>query len=418
MIGVLAMGSLGCKISADEQPPPAVDKRPSTTPVAPPTAADRALEAANNRFGFALLVKLLAAQPKDSVFISPSSIAMALDMTLAGAADGTQQAMMKALALQGISPADVNQANLDLCTALTNIDAEVKLSIANSLWLGKGIDFVPDFTTIGDKFYGAKIASLDFAGPDAGKTINDWVNDNTGGKIPTIVPNGPLPGLVCALVNAVYFVGRWTDVFDKANTKPHPFNFLDGNKNDLPMMTQSGRYEYLKQPGFEVIRLPYGRKRVGMYIVLPAKSSNIGAFGKALSDGAWKNWTEGMEETPGKITLPKFRAQYGATLNDALKAMGMSVAFDPKKADFSNMCGKPGDAWIGQVLHKTFVEVDEEGTKAAAATEVGMVGMAAPRPVTPFNMVVDRPFFCAIVDSYTGTILFMGAIVSPGAIGG
>jgi serpin B len=422
-LGVLALVSIGCKTGADEPTPtptPVVDKGDQgdvSTP-GPPTKADQALALANNHFGFALLAKLLAAQAKGNVFISPSSIAMALDMALAGAVGNTQQAMMKALAMKGLTPGDVDQANLDLRKALANPDKEVQLSIANSLWLSKGIDFVPGFLDIGTKSYGAKVSSLDFSSPDAGKTINAWVKDNTGGKIPEIVADGPMAGMVCVLVNAVYFVGRWTDVFDKAQTKPHPFTLLDGTKKDLPMMTQSGEYEYVKQPGFEAIRLPYGTKRVAMYIFLPDKSTNVGALCKKLGEGGWENWTEGMEETPGQITLPKFRAEYGVQLNDALQAMGMSVAFDPAKADFSKMCGKPGDAWIGQVIHKTFVEVDEEGTKAAAATAIQMPGAAAPRPVTPFNMVVDRPFFCAIVDSLTNTILFMGAIVSPGAIGG
>jgi serpin B len=420
MLGVVAMMSLGCKKETVEPTPPVVDppKTDVVTPVGPPTKAQEALEAANNKFGFALLAQLLPAQVKDNVFLSPSSIAMALDMALSGAVGDTQQAMMKALALDGLSPGDVDQANLGLRSALADPDKEVKLSIANSLWLSKGIDFAPGFVDIGTKFYGAKVESLDFSGADAGRTINDWVTENTGGKIPEIVPNGPMPGMVCALVNAVYFVGRWSDVFDKAQTKPHPFTSADGSKKNIPMMSQSGEYEYAKQPGFQAIRLPYGKERVAMYIFLPDKSSSVGAFCETLGAENWQKWTDAFEKLPGNITLPKFRAEYSVELSDALKALGMSVAFDQSKADFSKMCGKAGDAWIGQVIHKTFVEVDEEGTKAAAATSVQMPGDAAPRPVTPFDMVVDRPFFCAIVDRETNTILFLGAIVNPGAIGG
>ncbi len=157
-----------------------------------------------------------------------------------------------------------------------------------------------------------------------------------------------------------------------------------------------------------------------MYVFLPDKSSSVGVFCKSLTAENWEKWIGSLGERPGKITLPKFRAEYSVKLGDTLKAMGMSVAFEENKADFSKMAGDPGKVWIGQVLHKTFVEVDEEGTKAAAATAVLMAPGAAPapRPVTPFDMIVDRPFFCAIVDSETNTILFMGAIVSPEEVSG
>jgi serpin B len=411
VVAVLVLVLAACKSGAKQETP--VDKPDVTTPVGPPSQADERLASANNRFGFSLFAQLSAKQPKENVFISASSVAMALDMTLNGAAGETQQAMMKTLELQGTSPADVNAANLALRKSLANPDPEVKLSIANSLWLGKGMDFLRGFIDANTTSYGAKVSGIDFEAADAGKTINDWVKENTGGKIPSIVPDGPLPGLVCALVNAVYFVGRWSDVFDRAQTKDGPFNLLDGSQKKLPMMSQSGEYEYMKAEDFEAIRLPYGRKRMAMYIFLPGKQSSLQQFAAKLSAEQWEKWTSGFEESQGKITLPRFRAEYEVKLNDALSAMGMAVAFGPGKADFSKMCGQPGAVWIDEVRHKTFVEVDEEGTKAAAATSVGMAGAAAPRPVKPFDMVVDRPFFCAICDRDTNTILFMGAIVSP-----
>lgn len=403
----MAVAAAGCGKRAEE--PPAV-----TTPVGPPTKTQTSLSNANISFGFALLQRLWAEQPGGNVFISPCSIAMALDMTVSGAVGETQRAMMQTLALDGLTLADVNQASLDLRKVLVKPDTKVTLSIANSIWLGKGIKFVPDFLDMGSKFYGAKLANADFESDRAARTINGWVKDNTDGKIPELLDVRPMPGIVCELVNAVYFEGRWTDVFEKSRTAPRSFTLLDGSKKRVPMMSRSGAYEYLERPGFQAIRLPYGKERLAMYVFLPAQSSSLDTFCKTLTAENWAAWMKTFGTQSGEIVLPKFRAEYGAKLNDALKAMGMGIAFEQGKADFSGMCGKPGEVWIDQVLHKTYVDVDEEGTKAAAATSAVMT-MAGELhiPGKPFEMVVDRPFFCAIVDRATGAVLFAGAIVDP-----
>jgi serpin B len=407
----LAMTAIGCKSSrrdlalAPHQPPA------TATPVTPPTP----LVAADNRFGFALLAKLLASQPRGNVFISPSSIAIALDMALSGAAGETKEAMMKTLSLEGLTPADVNQANVGLRRGLANPGESVELDIANSLWLSKAYDFVPGFLQCGETYYGAHLERVDFTRDDAKRKINDWVNQSTHGKIRDIIEGPPEPNMAVVIVNAVYFAGRWSHSFQKAETKPGPFTFQDGTTKQIPRMTQDRKFDYQESPSFQAIRLPYGDERLAMYVFLPAKSSSIAAFCKTLTAENWGKWLRTFGEKEGTIALPRFRAGYGVRLNDALKAMGMGVAFNNGGANFSGIC-KGGSIWIDRVVHKAVVEVDEEGTKASAATMAGMEAKGVPE--TPFNMVVDRPFFCAIVDSATNSILFMGAIVSPGAAGG
>ena len=225
------------------------------------------------------------------------------------------------------------------------------------------------------------------------------------------------PDIVLALVNAVYFEGRWTHAFSKSETKDLPFTLLDGSEKKLPMMTRSGEYWHFKGDGLEAIRLPYSQEILAMYVFLPDRGTGLEGFCRSLTAQRWADMLSKLQESSGSITLPRFRVECGVKLNDALSALGMTVAFDKKRADFSRMCQPMGPVWIDEALHKTFVEVTEEGTKAAAATAVMGVAMAPPPPPSqPFNMVVDRPFLCAICDDETKTILFVGAIVDPGTV--
>jgi serine protease inhibitor len=378
----------------------------------PPADVYAQVRAADNGFGFALLGQLSQGQ-KDNVFFSPLSVALALDMTANGAGGDTRQAMMKTLGVQGLSLADVNRGSLHLLAGLTNADPRVEFSIANSLWLQTGMTFVPKFVSDASEFYGAKATSVDFTKPDAGPTIDAWVKEATRGWIPEIAGSEPfVKDTVCVLADAVYFQGQWTTAFDETKTKTGPFTKLDGSTVDLPMMSQTATFDYLERPNFQAVRLPYGVGRLAMYIVLPGEKSSIADLGKALTADSWKEWTSAMGPARGAIVLPRFRVDYGVDLSPALKAMGMEAAFDPAKADFSNMCSVRGQVFIKNVLHVTLLDVNEVGTIAAAATQVQVEGRGAGGP-QPFAMVVDRPFLCAIADRDTGTILFLGSIVSP-----
>ncbi|OKH38146.1 proteinase inhibitor I4 serpin [[Phormidium ambiguum] IAM M-71] len=365
---------------------------------------------ANTNFGFKLFSQIFAKDSNKNIFVSPSSVAIALQMTYNGAAGDTQQAMAQTLQLQGMSLAEINQSQLALTQSLTKIDPKVQLDIANSLWLKQEFPFKPEFLQTTEKYYQAKITNLDFNNPNSVNIINDWVSQNTNSKIPTIIDSIE-PSAVLFLINAIYFKGNWQKEFSKSDTKEQPFTLLNGTRKQHPLMSQKGKYRYYETNEFQAIALPYGSGRLSMYVFLPKNNIKLTDFYNKLSAQTWQQWMKQFSLKDGEIILPKFKLEYNLTLNEALKALGMEVAFQDR-ANFSNMTAK--EVQIDEVKHKTFVEVNEEGTEAAAVTSIGIRVASAPiREEPPFKMLVDRPFFCAIHDNQTGTILFMGSIVDP-----
>ena len=253
--------------------------------------------------------------------------------------------------------------------------------------------------------------NLDFKDPNAANTINAWVKKNTKNKIDKIVDRIDADSMLF-LINAVYFKGKWEDPFEKALTKPQPFTLADGTKIQYPAMLRSGEYRYYDASTFQVISLPYGSGRFSMEIFLPKSKSNLLEFQKQLTAKNWQEWSTKFTRKEGVIQLPRFKVEYETSLKSALQNLGMAIAFDQDKADFRNL--STVKAFIGDVKHKTFVEVNEEGTEAAAVTSVEMkVTSARPSEEPPFQMIVDRPFFFTISDRQTGTIIFMGTIKNP-----
>lgn len=388
--------------------PPAV--MPSE-PIRPMLDRTAPLVAANTRFGFKLFSHLLAQNADENVLISPASIAFALSMLYNGANGTTQKAMTSSLELQGLSLEDVNQANAALKASLEAADPAVKLVVANSLWGRADFIFKPDFLTRNQTFYGAEITSLDFNSPSATEQINNWVSRNTEGKIPTLVSRIN-PEDVLFLINAIYFKGKWAKPFDLQVTRDRPFYLLDGSTSMQPMMQQQGTYRYLETDQFQAVSLPYGNDRLSLYVFLPRTNGTLQAFYSALNAENWETWMLQFSRRSGHLQLPRFNVEYGIRLNDSLRALGMNAAFDAQQADFSGLSDMP--TVISEVQHKTKIEVNEEGTEAAAATSV-RVSLTSAMPTPPFQMTVDRPFFFAICDNQTKTVLFMGAVVDPGA---
>ncbi|MBM3167589.1 MAG: serpin family protein [Chloroflexi bacterium] len=380
-----------------------VETRPETGEVEKP---DPRLILANTRFGFKLFAEIVKQDPGKNVFISPSSIAFALAMIYNGSRGETQQAMAATMELQEITLQEVNRANAVLMATLVNIDPKVQLVVANSLWARKGITFKPEFMQSNQDFYQAEVADLSSV-----SVINSWVREKTKGKITQIIEK--IDSLaILFLINAIYFRGNWSVQFDKVNTHEGLFALLDGRQKKLPMMSQSGRYSYYQGKGFQAASLPYGQGRVSMYIFLPSKNSSLAEFQNGLTVEKWEWWMSKFHETNGDIVLPRFKLEYEVRLNNALQTISMGVAFDENRADFGNMCPIPPtpNVYISEVKHKTFVEVNEEGTEAAAVTPVEMSMRAVEKT---FSLKVDRPFFCAIRDNQTETVLFMGSIVEP-----
>lgn len=345
-----------------------------------------------------------------NVFISPLSAMLALAMTYNGAENETKAAMADALELQGLEREDVNAFFKELSGILKNIDPEVELSIANSIWSKAGLKFKEEFFDSVSEYYDAELQTLTDAA-----TVNNWVSEKTRKKIRSILDQVS-PEDIMVLINAIYFKGMWKYKFDSSLTCDRDFTLLDGSTEKRPMMFQSGTFKYYEDAEFQAIGLPYGEGKLSMYVFLPSKQSSLRQVLDSLKTPNWDAWLTRLHPMKGDIILPRFKLEYDINLNDVLKAMGMGIAFNPSKADFSGMyqISDAENVFISLVKQKTFVEVNEEGTEAAAVTSVTMklTSVSEPEP-EKFKMVVDRPFFCAIIDNTSGTVLFMGAIVDP-----
>jgi len=388
-------------------PKPIINNRASNRKV----KLDERLVKASTSFGFNLFDRITKQDTNKNIFISPASVAIALSMTYNGASGETQQAIAKALELQGFKIDEVNDFNRNIQQLLANGDTNVELNIANSLWARKDIALDQSFLNKVKEFYQAEVSNLEFKDPNAANTINDWVKQNTKNKIDKIVDRID-PDSLLFLINAVYFKGKWEAPFEKSLTKPQPFTLGDGTKIQHPAMSRSGEYRYYDAPTFQAISLPYGSGRFSMEVFLPKPKSSLVEFQKQLTAKNWQEWSTKFTRKEGLIQLPRFKVEYETSLKSALQNMGMAIAFNPDKADFRNL--STVKAFISDVKHKTFVEVNEEGTEAAAVTSVEMrVTSAMPSEEPPFKMIVDRPFFFAISDRQTGTIIFMGAIQNP-----
>lgn len=409
-LGLLLLISLpacrqGAAHSSTPVPSLSTTMKPSLSPVNPEFMA------ANIRFGLKLFSQIRQRSGNQNLFISPTSLAIALGMTYNGAAGETQQAMAEALEFQNLSLEEVNQSNAALQAYFERLDPAVRLTIANSLWANQQVAFKPDFLQRNLVFYQAAVQNLDFRDPQAPAQINAWVQQQTQGKIQQIVDQiNPLD--ILFLINAVYFKGSWREAFDPSQTQERPFNLPDGSQKQHPMMARSGRFLYLENEQFQAVSLPYGKGQFTMEVFLPRQDITLAAFEKTLTADNWQTWISQFRPRRGALQLPRFRVEYDVSLQEALEALGMAVAFDPDRADFSRMTD--GNAFISEVRHKTFVDVNEQGTEAAAVTSVRIQKRSAViDPEPPFQMTVDRPFVFVIREQQTGAILFMGAITDP-----
>jgi len=366
---------------------------------------------ANNKFGFKLFSEIQKSQSNKNVFVSPISIAIALSMTYNGAGGETQEAMAKTLNFQGMSLEEINQANKELGILLNNLNPETQLNIANSIWTGKGISFSPSFLQVNQDFYQSQVRKIDFSHPESLKIINNWVKDKTEGKIEKIIQELNYND-VMVLLNAIYFKGNWEEQFSEYFTREMRFYLANGTQKQHPIMFQSSRHLYYQNEYFQAVSLRYAKGLISMYIFLPMEQVGLEGFYQVLNEENWKNWMLKFRHNKINLGLPKFKTEYEVTLNDALKSLGMKIAFDKSAADFSGMGPIPPNLYISEVKHKTFVEVNETGTEAAAVTGSRIKLMSSTIEQT-VDMLINRPFFFLIRDNDSGTILFMGEITNP-----
>lgn len=373
------------------------------------TAAEKSLVESDNSFGFKLFQNIAAAEKDKNIFISPLSVSMALGMTLNGAAGSTREAMETTLELSGLTMQEINESYQSLIELLTGLDPKVRFQLANSIWYRQGESIEQEFIDLNKTYFDAQVTGLDFGDPDAANVINRWVDDNTNGKIEEIVDAEDLAVDVMLLINAIYFKGTWTYEFDPASTRDDLFSLPDGSQKACKMMMQEGDFQYFEDSDFQAVDLPYGDGDFSMTVFLPHPQKDVDSLIAELGQDNWNEWIDGFSQEKVRLEFPKFILEYELTLNDVLEALGMGIAFTPA-ADFTGML-KDGGLWIDKVKHKTFVEVNEEGTEAAAVTSVGMMKGIGESDV--LSMRVDRPFIFVIREHHSETILFMGKIVEP-----
>jgi len=343
-----------------------------------------------------------------NVFISPYSIAAAVTLIYNGSAGNTSAEIGKALHIKNSDIVKYNTLCQSLRKHISAIDPKVTIEVANSLWAQKGLTYKKKFIDFNMFYHEAESRILETA-----QAVNDWVSSKTHGKITQVVDDKAVSDSLLILINAIYFKGTWSNEFQKELTKAGKFNTPHGEK-DCRLMSASGGYDYFENGEFQAVYLPYGNEKTGMYVFLPAKNIKIADFIKKLNSTSYKEYIDGFSERHGSVELPKFKIEYAVTLNDQLKKLGIKDAFEDI-ANFSKIFESVGKIKISQVIHKTFVDVNEEGTEAAAVTAILAVpGSAAGHtPETPFEMIVDRPFFFTIADRETKAILFMGTIIEP-----
>jgi serpin B len=377
----------------------------------PPPQPDQ-MSAGNTAFALDLYGQLDGT--KGNLFFSPFSISTALAMTEAGAKGETRARMRNVLRLDG-------PAGSHLAGVLKQVNGEpgakrgFELSVANAVWGQKGYPWRPEFLKTVREGYGADVKDADFkADPEAArKAINVWVEDKTRDKIKELFKPGVIDPLTrMVLANAVYFKGTWEKQFDKGATKDAPFTLADGSKKDVPLMAVTGRYRITETDDSQTIDLPYAGGQTSMVVVLPRKPDGLPAVEKALTADKLAVSPQAPAASV-RVFLPRFKVEQAVNLNDPLKALGMTTPFDPEKADFTGMVTQTpeGPLYISAVVHKAFVDVNEEGTEAAAATGVVVAVRSAPAEPTVFR--ADHPFLFAIRHNPTGAVLFLGRYETP-----
>jgi serpin B len=412
--GILVMSVTGCSYAgapADANLPPDA----------------RLVAHGNNCFALELYRKLPG--EKGNLFFSPYSVSAALAMTYAGARGQTQEQMARVLCFptsaptlqklgaagQPLSPEQFAQA---FGRIIKNLNArggqnKYELRVANALWGQKGYEFLPGFVQLVEKEYEGKLQTVDFvaAAEQARRTINAWVEKQTNDKIKDLISPGMLDALTrLVLTNAIYFKGNWARQFETKQTQDAPFTLLDGSTVQVPMMNQQAEFGYAQIESLQALEMPYVGEALSMVVLLPKEQAGIGTLEKSLTAQNLAKWLDAMRKREVIVAMPKFKMTSKFGLNDVLQSMGMTDAFSDR-ADFTGMTRRR-DLFISAVIHQAYVDVNEEGTEAAAATGVTMKALSVGPGQTPIFRA-DHPFLFLIRDKASGSILFLGRTMNP-----
>ena len=400
LIAVTALLAAACATSGPTGPPVALTGLPRAL-----TTAEGQIRTRSNAFAFELFRRAAASRDANS-FISPLSVSMALGMTMNGAANATLDSMRSTLGFGGMSLTDINAGYRGLIDLLTGLDASTEMRIANSIWFRKGMIANPTFVTTVDRAFDANARALDFTLATAPDSINRWASAATAGRIPEVIQTISRDQ-VMFLLNAIYFKGRWRQTFDRAETRDASFAAAFGGAQTVPLMSRQMTVRHRFRTSYSAVDLGYGNDAFAMTLLLPARGGDVHDLVDSLSTGLWAEITGGLDSSKILVAIPRFTLEYTRQLKDDLTAMGMGIAFVDGTADFRNLFlpTLPGP-FIEFVKHQTFVQVNEEGTEAAAVTSVGMGVTSAPP-----SFIADRPFVLVIRERFSGTILFMGKIL-------
>jgi len=389
----------------------------SQEPVLPPvtnlTPSEKSAKVivADNQFGFELLKKVNSSLTgTNNLMISPMSVSLVLGMLYNGAEGNTKQQMENVLHKSGLTPDDINQSYKDLVSGLESHDPKVELSIANAIFYRNTFSVKDNFISTNQNYYSAEVSGLDFSNSaQTLQKVNGWVNDKTNGKIDKII-NRVSPYDIMYLLNAIYFKGEWTYSFDTELTKNKDFTREDNSVVQVPTMSIEEDFNYYNAENFQMLEMPYGGEKFSMLIFLPDSGTTTDDVIAELTADHVYDWISKLTVQNKQVFLPKFEFKFDKSLVETLKALGMTDAFNDMKADLSGI-SDAAQLVVTEVMHKTYIKVDEQGTEAAAVTGI-TVGVTS---VGPANNIfrVDHPFVFAIREKDTNAILFIGKVMDP-----
>lgn len=406
MLSVALAGALLLSCSGPTAPPspPAKEYHPP----AQLSQSEKELANSSTTFGLKLFSAISATEPADkNICVSPLSVSYALGMALNGAKTSTFSEIAHTLELGDLTLDEINKSYRDLMLRLTQRDPVVEVGIANSIWYRQSAPVLQTFTDVNREFFDALVREIDFQASWAADTINHWVDMKTNGKIDKIIGPSIDPNVLMILLNAVYFKGTWTVEFDTARTEQAQFHLEDGSSAAVDMMRQDTVMSYFQNELLQAVSLPYGDGAFMMTILLPMFDHTLNDILAELSPANWNAWLGGFADEEVELWMPRFKFEFEAPLSDVLKALGMPMAFTPA-ADFSGIVSA-GGIQISEVKHKTFIQVDESGTEAAAATSVIFLESTVIYP-----MKINHPFVFLIHERDSGAILFLGRVANPG----
>lgn len=366
---------------------------------------------ADNGFGLEVFRKIREHSDDENLMISPLSISVAFAMAYNGADKDTKTEMENAMKINGLTTDQINNSYKMLINDLQSLDKDVVFEIANSIFYADGFSVKPDFLNVNKSVYNAEVEKLNFSSQAAVETINNWVADKTNDKITKIIDQlSPLDRMV--LLNAVYFNGIWKTKFDEKGTHNLRFTKIDGTPIEVPMMKKEEKLEYAANSLFSAVKMPYGKGQFNMIVMLPSEGKNSLDLINALSAANWNNWMKSFEvKDPVVVTMPRFKFAFETKLNNVLAEMGMAKAFQPNIADFSKISDE--DLYISSAVHKSYIDVNENGTEAAAVTSITFTTTSAGNEPPKTYFTVDKPFVFAITEKDTNAILFIGEVQKP-----